>query len=160
MVEVNKSVSGNDGWNDLVTDVDGFWNEESKSIVQGRVASIVTMNLGLGETLVAIVSLTAPCAAVKGSGEEKEEIQLEAGQAIGVVIKHKLTELDSFVENQNEVRIEALKKIAIPNSKKTLWTYRIQFQGRRTLRPVTRPGRSSSSGNPEQDAAEAMGKYA
>lgn len=159
MVEVNKSVGGDGGWNDLVTDVDGFWNEESKAVVMGRVASIVTMNLGLGETLVAIIALTAPCAAVKGSGEEKEEIQLEAGQAIGVVIKHKLAELDSFVENQNEVKIEALKKIPIPNSKKTLWTYRIQFKGRRTLRPVTRPGRSASSGSPEQAAEEAMGKY-
>lgn len=159
MVDVNKSAAGNDGWNNLVTDVDGFWNEESKAIVQGRVVSIVIMNLGLGDTLVAIVSLTAPCAAVKGSGEEKEEIQLEAGQAIGVVIKHKLSELDSFVENQNEVKIEALKKIPIPGTRKTLWTYRIQFKGRRSLRPVTRPGRSNSSGDGEAEAAAALAAY-
>lgn len=159
MVEVNKSVAGNDGWNDLVTDVDGFWNEESGAVVQGRMTSIVTMNLGLGETLVAIIALTAPCAAVKGSGEAKEEIELQTGQAIGVVIKHKLVELDSFIDNQNEIRIQALKKIPIPGTKKTLWTYKVSFKGRRTLRPVTRPGRSRSSGDGESDAAAALANF-
>lgn len=152
-------------WQDLVTDVDGFWNEEGpeddkvNNIVQGRVMGIVTMDLGLGDTLVAVVALTAPTAAVKGSGDAKEEILLETGQAIGVVIKHKLRELESFVENQNEVKIVALKKIRIPNSTKTMWTYKIQFKGKRTLRPVTRPAGGRSTGDAEADAAESMDKY-
>ncbi len=148
-------------WQDLVTDVDGFWNEESKAIVQGRVSSIVTMDLGLGATLVAIVALTAPCAAVKGSGDDKQEIELVTGQAIGVVLKHKLMEMESFVENQNEIKLEALKKIGLPGKKKTMWTYRIQFKGKRTLRPVTRPagGKSIGSGDAEADAEETLSQY-
>lgn len=146
-------------WQDLVTDSDGFWNEESKAVVQGRMSNIVTMDLGLGETLVALIALTAPCAAVKGSGDKKEEIMLETGQTIGVVIKHKLRELESFVENQNELKIEALKKLKLPDSTKTMWTYRIQFKGRRTLRPVTRPAGGKSTGDAQSDAEESMSQY-
>jgi hypothetical protein len=118
-------------WKDLVTDVDAFYNEETDPDVQGKVLSITQMTLAGRDTMVAVLKLTAPCTAVKGSGDKKEEIELPVGGVIGVVVKHKLADLPSFVDNQVEAIISAKKKIQVGQGN-TMWTYAVRFRGRRT----------------------------
>ncbi len=117
-------------WKDLVTDVDAFYNEETDPDVQGKVLSITQMALANRDTMVAVLKLTAPCRAVKGSGDAKEEIELPVGGIIGVVVKHKLADLPSFVDNQVEAIISAKKKIVVKGGN-TMWTYAVRFRGRR-----------------------------
>lgn len=117
-------------WKDLVTDVDAFYNEETDPDVQGKVLSITQMVLAGRDTLVAVLKLTAPCKAVKGSGDAKEEVELPAGGIIGVVVKHKLADLPSFVDNQVEAIISAQKKIIVKGGN-TMWVYKLRFRGRR-----------------------------
>lgn len=129
-------------WKDLITDVDGFWNEENQPMVQGTVVSTTMMVLARRETMVAIIQLTAPAKGVQGSKDEKEIVDLEPGQAIGVVIKHKLQDLYRCVENQNEVQIRAKGKIDLDNGN-TLWRYAMRYTG--TLSP------HAVSGSPTAD---------
>lgn len=133
----------NQVWKDLITDVDGFWNEENQPMVQGKVVSTTMMVLARRETMVAIIQLTAPAKGVQGSKDEKEVVDLEPGQAIGVVIKHKLQDLYRCVENQNEVQIRAKDKIDLDNGN-TLWRYGLRYTG--TLSPHAVP--SSPTANP------------
>lgn len=146
-----------DDWKDLVTDVDGFWNEETQKTVQGKVVSITEMELAGRETLVAVLQLTKKCDAVTGSKKEKKTITLEPGQAIGVVIKHKLADMPSFVDNQCEVQITAKDKIDLNNSN-TMWRYAIRFRGRRagfaTASAKPAAPRPSSARSSKADEAE------
>lgn len=143
-------MSDNNEWKLLVTDVDGFWNEETQPLVSGRVVSTTIMELARRQTPVAILLLTADCKAVKGSKEEKEEIELKIGQAIGVVIKHKLQDLYRCVENQNEVQIKAKEKIGLDNGN-TLWRYAMRYKG--SLSPIAAPGSPSAARTPAPDTS-------
>lgn len=161
-------MSGNNNeWKDLITDVEGFWNEETSPIVQGKVVSTTVMELARRQTPVAILQLTAPCKGVAGSKDEKEEVDLAVGQAIGVVIKHKLQDLYRCVENQNEVKIKAKEKIELDNGN-TLWRYAMRYKG--SLSPIAALGspsadRPSPAGSgkkgktPEQEASDAMDDF-
>ncbi len=138
-------------WQELVTDVDAFYNEETQPQIRGKVVSITIMDLANRETEVAVILLTAPAKAVKGKGKEKETVLLEPGQSIGVVVKHKLKDLYSFVQNQNEVEITAKEKITLENAN-TMWRYGIKFRGRRVLSAA--PG-TKRADRPAADAGSA-----
>ncbi len=161
MVDVNDD---DDGWKELVTDVDAFYNEETQPEVQGRVVSLTQMVLARRDTLVAILSLTKPCKAVKGSGDEKEEVELAPGQTIGVVVKHKLQDLPTMLDNQCEVRIKAKEKVTLDNGN-TLWRYSVKFRGQRTgigaVSAATSSAATSSAApkapkDPEKEAKKAL----
>jgi hypothetical protein len=143
-------MSENQEWQLLITDVDGFWNEETQPLVQGKVVSTTIMMLARRETPVAILQLTAPAKGVQGSKDEKETIDLVAGQAIGVVIKHKLQDLYRCVENQNEVQIKAKEKIDLDNGN-TLWRYVMRYKGR--LSPIAAPGTPTADRMPSATQA-------
>ncbi len=150
-----------DDWKELVTDVDGFYNEETQPIVRGKVVSITEMVLARRETMVAVLLLTAPCKAVTGSKDDKKTIDLEVGQAIGVVIKHKLADIPSFLENQCEVEIKAKTKIELDNGN-TLWRYAIRFRGRRaglaaaSAKPSARASNSDAKGSEAKTSDKEM----
>lgn len=148
-------------WQDLVTDVDAFWNEETCQQVRGKLVSITNMVLDSRETDVAVILLTEPCKGVKGKGDAKEEVTLEPGEAIGVVIKHKLRDLWSMLDNQCEVDIVAKEKIKLTGSR-TMWRYGIRWRGRRTTTAGSGSGSASgarsSSPDPEKSAEEAISR--
>jgi hypothetical protein len=141
-------MSDEQDWVSVVEDIDGFWDEDEQPRVQGKVMGISTMVLARRETMVAILMLSKPCVAVVGSGKEKVKTTLEPGQAIGVVVKHKLSSLYSMVDNHCEVAIEAREKITLDNGN-TMWRYAIAHRGRRTLMamPVPKPAAPSASGS-------------
>jgi hypothetical protein len=146
----------NQDWQDLVTDVDGFWNEESSPRVTGKLVSITEMMLARRPTIVAVILLSKPCKGVIGSKDEKETIDLEPGQAIGVVVKHKLQDLYSMLQNQCDVDITAKDKITLDNGN-TLWRYAIRYRGQRVL---TAAPRSRNAGSPGSKDSEASAKEA
>jgi hypothetical protein len=162
---VDTKQDSEDDWKELVTDVDGFYNEETQPIVRGKVVSITEMVLARRETMVAVLLLTAPCKAVTGSKDEKKVLDLEVGQAIGVVIKHKLADMPSFLENQCEVEIKAKNKIDLDNGN-SLWRYAIRFRGRRAGLAVASakpsapsPKSEGSTKDPEASAKGAMEQF-
>lgn len=143
---------------DIIEDIDGFWDEDLQKLVQGKVMGINLMLLANRETMVAIIMLTAPCKAVVGSKSDKEEITLEPGQAIGVVVKHKLSSLYTMVQNNCEVKIEAREKITLPNAN-TMWRYAIACRGRRTLPQAPgqkRPAPAQNQGSKTKDQSADM----
>lgn len=155
----------NDDWKELVTDVDGFWDEDEQAVVQGKVASITEMELAGRSTSVAVLILTAECKAVTGSRKDKKTITLGIGEAIGVVLKHKLADIPSMADNQCEVRIEAKEKITLPNSN-TMWRYGIRYRGRRatfaaarTPRQEPGPAPTPSSTSPEAAAEQSLKQF-
>lgn len=157
--------SKEDDWKELVSDVDGFYNEETDPEIQGKVSSITEMQLAGRDTLVAVIILTAPCRAVTGAGDEKKEIELLPGQAVGVVIKHKLGDLPSFVDENCEVQIKAKDKIKVPGGK-TMWRYAVRFRGRRTglaaagAKTAARPApQASETKDAEKEAKAALESY-
>lgn len=141
-------------WKDLVTDVDAFYNEETDPNIQGKVLSITEMTLANRQTQVAVLKLTAPAKAIKGSKDAKETIELPTGGIIGVVLKHKLADLPSMVDNQCEVMIQALDKIEVKGGN-TMWRYKLRFRGRRAgfataqAQNQARPGNSGPSSKNE-----------
>lgn len=150
-------------WQDLVTDVDGFWDEEKSPKIKGKLVSITNMVLARRETEVAIVVLLEPCKGVKGSKDERETLDLEPGQALGVVVKHKLRDLYSMLPNQCDVELIAKEKISLDNGN-TLWRYGIKWRGQRVLNAAPRSQNTaragaSSSGDPEADAEKAMSGF-
>lgn len=144
-------------WKDLVTDVDAFYNEETDGDIQGKVLSITEMVLAGRATQVAVLKLTAPAKAVKGSKEKKETVDLDVGGIIGVVLKHKLADLPSMVDNQCEVMISALKKIPTKDGNE-MWTYKLRFRGRRagfaTAQAQNQAGRTGPSNKSQVDEIE------
>lgn len=147
----------NNEWQDLVTDVDGFWNEESCPNVKGKLVSITEMELARRPTIVAVIMLTAPAKGVIGSKDEKQTVDLEPGQAIGVVVKHKLQDLYSMLQNQCEVDITAKEKITLENGNQ-LWRYAIRYRGQRvmTAAPRSRQAERGPAGTPEQEAEKGL----
>lgn len=142
---------------DLVTDVDAFYNEETDPNVMGKVLSITEMELAGRDTLVAVLKLTAPCQAVKGKGSAKETVNLEVGQMLGVVIKHKLQDIHSMVDNQCELMLSAKEKIPVPGGK-TMWKYAVRFRGRRTGLAERAATSQESRKNPEPSSKGATAK--
>jgi hypothetical protein len=150
----------NDGWEDIITDVDAFYNEETCPVVTGKVTSITNMKLAGRDTEVAVILLTKPCKGVTGKKEDKEEVQLEPGQAIGVVVKHKLTDLYSMLPNQCEVEITAKDKLTLDNGN-TMWRYGLRCRGRRVLNaaPRAQPAAPAQTESPEREASKAMAAF-
>lgn len=148
------------GWQDQIDDVEGFWNEETQSLICGIVVSTTVMTLANRETPVAILKLTAPCKAVKGKKKEQETIELQKGDAIGVVIKHKLQNLYRCVENQVEVAIKAKEKVDLDGGN-TMWRYAMKTRGvlSRFAPPSSPTADRAGRKNPESEADKAFAEF-
>lgn len=132
---------------ELVNDVDAFYNEETDPDIEGKVVGITEMLLARRPTQVAIILLTAAAKAVKGSKDSKETVDLGIGDAIGVVIKHKLQDLNSMLEHQCWVEIRAKEKISLDNGN-SMWRYALRSRGRRSTF-ATRQSQTAAPSAPE-----------
>lgn len=82
---------------------------------------------------VVIIKLAVPCKAQV----DKKEATLDAGQFLGVSIRHKLMPLMEYVSNKGLAWVKALDQVNIGGGQ-TMWNFEINCKGTKAAPPVPR----------------------
>jgi len=127
-------------------DIDAWYNPTPGMVLYGTIVGAIKIpddksNTGYRDAV--LVQLKEPITAVK----EQQPVKLEAGQVIGVGIRHQLGEMLYYVEHRGDVWCLAKDKVSIGHGQ-TMWKFDLHFKGKKSNPPERHEAAGPSGGVP------------
>lgn len=114
-------------------DIDGWYEPRINEVLYGQICGAIKIadeKSKSGFRDVVLVRLIEPIKAV----QDKTPVDLEAGQVVGVGIRHQLADMLYYVESRGKVWALAKEKVSIGGGQ-TMWKFDIAFDGEKRVPP-------------------------